>query len=146
MSEFALNALARKRTELLRESEDLQARLDQIRADVLHLDAAIRIMDPNPDLTDRARWRENHKGTGWFAHGELGRLILEVLRDAEQPLTAAAVAKAVMERRSMDQGDGAMLRRLIGMVGPALRRQGNHGRTVEQATAHHGLAWRLSEP
>jgi hypothetical protein len=45
----------------------------------------------------------------------------------------------------MDQGDGAMLRRLIGMVGPALRRQGNHGRTVGQATAHRGLAWRLAE-
>lgn len=67
-----------------------------------------------------------------------------MLRDASEPPTAAAVAQAVMERRKLDPGDGATLRWLVGMVGPALRQRENHGRAEGAAQSSRGLAWRLA--
>ena len=55
--------------------------------------------------------------------------MLDVLREAQEPLASAEVARRVMERRGLDPGDAVALRRVTGMVGPALKRQ--EGKTVE---------------
>ncbi len=48
--EHVLSGLARKRAELAGEAEALRARLAQIAASLEHLDAAIRLFDPDYDL------------------------------------------------------------------------------------------------
>ena len=47
--DIATAALIRKRAELAGEVEALDARLAQLRADLVHLDAAIRIMCPDAE-------------------------------------------------------------------------------------------------
>ena len=134
---IAVSALCRRRAELAGEALALDARLAQLRADLVHLDAAIRIMCPEaePDLIRPKR--PSRKGCDWFGRQELPRLILDALRDNGQPLSCDGIARAVMARKGMDAGDGTALRRIAGMVKGALRRQ--EGRTVER----EGKGWRI---
>jgi hypothetical protein len=96
MTDFAVSALIRKRAELAGEVEELAARCDQLCADLVHLDAAIRIMCPDakPELI-RPR-KPSRKGCDWFGRQELPRLILGSLRGTEQPLSCVEIARAVM--------------------------------------------------
>ena len=136
--DIATAALIRKRAELAGEAEALDARLAQLRADLAHLDAAIRIMCPDaePELT-RPR-KPSRKGCDWFGRQELVRLALGRLRDAGQPLSTLELARAVMVHKGMDPGDAVALRRVAGMVKGVLHRQ--EGRTVER----EGSGWRIA--
>ena len=82
----------------------------------MHLDAAIRIMCPDaePELI-RPR-KPSRKGCDWFGRQELPRLVLERMREAEQPLSSLQIAREVMARKGMDAGDAIALRRVAGMV------------------------------
>ena len=136
--DIATAALIRKRAELAGEAEALDARLAQLRADLAHLDAAIRLMCPDaePELI-RPR-KPSKKGCDWFGRQELTRLLLGQLRDAEQPLSTAEIARNVMACKGMDTADAIALRRVAGMVKGVLHRQA--GRTV----AKDGSGWRIA--
>ena len=85
MTEFAVSALSRKRGEMAGEIIAREAALDQLRADLVHLDAAIRIMRPDaePELI-RPR-KPSRKGCDWFGRQELPRLVLGSLRAPNSP-------------------------------------------------------------
>ena len=136
--DIATAALIRKRGELAGEALALDARLAQLRADLVHLDAAIRIMCPEaePELI-RPR-KPSRRGCDWFGRQELPRLILDALRDNGQPLSCDGIARAVMARKGMDAGDGTALRRIAGMVKGVLHRR--EGRMVER----DGKGWRMA--
>jgi hypothetical protein len=104
MTDFAVAALTRKRAELAGEIEATQARLDQMRGDLVHLDAAIQLLAPTtyPELIPPKK--PSRKGCYWFGRGELGRLVLDVLREAQEPMRSVDVARVVMERRGMPAG------------------------------------------
>lgn len=143
MPDLAGAALVRKHAELSGEIEALQIKLDGMRADLVHLHAAIRILSPGVDPAAIRPKRPSRRGCEWFGRSELGRLMLEVLRDAREPLSAVAVAREVMERRGLDPSDRTALRRVEGMVGPALRRR--EGKTVESiVNGRRALTWRLA--
>jgi hypothetical protein len=139
---YCLSGLIEKRAELAGEIEAMQARLDQMRADLVHLDAAIRIFGPDAEPEAIRPKKPSRKGCDWFGRGELGRLVLEALRDAREPMTTAEVTRAVMERRGMSAGDAASRRRIEGMVKGALGRR--EGRMVERATNGRLSAWAIA--
>jgi hypothetical protein len=74
--DLAMAGLIRKRAELAGEIIARVTALDQLRADLVHLDAAIRIMCPDaePELI-RPR-KPSRNGCDWFGRQELPRLIL----------------------------------------------------------------------
>ena len=82
VADLAVSALVRRDAELAHEIEALEARLDQVRADLAHLHAAIRILDPDADPAAVWPKRPSRRGCAWFGHGELGRLMLDALREA----------------------------------------------------------------
>ncbi len=88
----AIAALLARRAELAAELEELDRRARQLRADILHLDAAMAIVGPSRTAADVPRLRVRH-WPGWF--GDLGRLVLDVLRGAMEPTTSRQVAAAV---------------------------------------------------
>ena len=141
MSDLAVSALFRKRAELAGEIIAHETALDQLRADLAHLDAAIRIMCPDaePELI-RPR-KPSRKGCDWFGRQELPRLILAGLRTAEQPLSATENALIVMERKGLPVDDVA-LRRVAGMVKGALHRR--QGRMVERVGNRRDVRWMIS--
>src|SRR3954467_7738832 len=94
-------ALKDKRAELSGSIADLEKRIGQHRADLLHVDAVLRLFVPEFEpamIPPRAVRRPN----SWFKPGELARLVLEVLRTAPVALTVREITAQIMERRELD--------------------------------------------
>jgi hypothetical protein len=81
----AVSALSRKRAELAGEAQALERQLDRLRADLAHLDAAIRILCPEarPELIKPKV--PGRRGCDWFGRGELGRMVLDTLWQSTAP-------------------------------------------------------------
>src|SRR3954464_14477522 len=87
-------ALKDKRAELSGSIADLEKRISQHRADLLHVDAVLRLFAPELEpstILPRAGRRPN----SWFKPGELARLVLEVLRTAPAALSVRDITGQV---------------------------------------------------
>ena len=142
LSEQAAAALSRERARLAGEIEAQAATLSQLRADLVHLDAAIRTMSPDADPEAIRPKKPNRKGCDWFGRGELARMVLDVLREAQGPLSSMEIARAVLIAKGMEPGDVAALRRVEAMVRTGLRRRKD--RAVERAGEGCGAGWRIT--
>ena len=88
-------ALKDKRAELSGGIADLEKRIGQHRADLLHVDAVLRLFVPEFEpatIPPRAVRRPN----SWFRPGELARLVLEVLRTALVALTVREITAQII--------------------------------------------------
>ena len=115
-------ALKDKRAELSGSIADLEKRIGQHRADLLHVDAVLRLFAPEFEpatIPPRAVRRPN----SWFRPGELARLVLEVLRTALVALTVREITAQIMERRELDPHDARTAELLRKLVSKALNRQ-----------------------
>ena len=115
-------ALKDKRAELSGSIADLEKRIGQHRADLLHVDAVLRLFAPEFEpatILPKAVRRPN----SWFKPGELARLVLEVLGTAPSPLTVREITMQIMERRGLDPEDARTAELLRKLVSNALNRQ-----------------------
>jgi hypothetical protein len=94
-------ALKDKRAELSGGIADLEKRIGQHRADLLHVDAVLRLFAPEfePATIPSKAVRQP---SGLFRPGELARMVLDVLRTAPAPLSIREITAQVMERRGLD--------------------------------------------
>jgi hypothetical protein len=138
MSGFALSALTRKRAELAAELEELERRCVQLRADLIHLDAALVILDP-ATAAATPRLRLQHRPE-WF--GNLGVLVLDVLRGATEPMTSTQIAVEVMGLRGLDAGDRATLRVVERRVAGSLNRR--IGLVERVSLGSRWVGWRVA--
>ena len=102
-----LSGLVAKRSELAGEAEHCRQELQRLAAALGHLDATIRLFDPDYDLGG-IRPRQRRRGHRWFGPGECQRLVLEVLRDAAGPLSDQGVAVAVATRKGVQDRPEAL--------------------------------------
>ena len=115
-------ALKDKRAELSGSIADLEKRIGQHRADLLHVDAVLRLFAPEFEpatIPPRAVRRPN----SWFKPGELTRLLLEVLRTAPAALSVRDITVQVMERHGLDPQDARTAELLRKLVRNAVNRQ-----------------------
>lgn len=68
--EHTISALTKKRAETAGEIERLEEALGQLRADLVHLDAVLRIFDPEGAEKAVKPYRKR-EASGYFATGEL---------------------------------------------------------------------------
>jgi len=132
-------ALKDKRAELSGSIADLEKRIGQHRADLLHVDAVLRLFAPEFEPTTilpRAVRRPN----SWFKPGELARLVLEVLRTAP---AVREITGQVMERRGFDPEDARTAELLRKLVSNALNRQAAD--LVERIQDGVLVRWRVRE-
>ena len=118
-----LSGLVAKRSELAGEAEHCRQELQRLAAALGHLDATIRLFDPDYDLGS-IRPRTRRRGQRWFGPGECQRLVLDVLRDATEPLSDQGVPVAVATHKGLQDRPAApatlqkttlaVLRRLVG--------------------------------
>ncbi len=81
-----IDALRGKRSELSGIVSQLERQVVQHRASLVHLDAAMRLFDP--DLApEEVGSRQHRPRSVWFRLGECLRLIHDVLREAPLPMT-----------------------------------------------------------
>jgi hypothetical protein len=135
-------ALKDKRAELSGSIADLEKRIGQHRADLLHVDAVLRLFVPEFEPTTippRAVRRPN----SWFKPGELARLVLEVLRTAPAALTVREITAQIMEHRELDPQDARTAELLRKLVRNAVNRQAAD--LVERVEDGILVRWRVRE-
>ncbi len=103
MTDYVVSGLVKRRAELAGQADALRARLAQIGTDLGHLDATIRLFAPDLDLG--AVRPKRPRGPDTAGRDEMSRAVLDVLREAAEPMTTAAVAAAVMAGRGIDGQD-----------------------------------------
>ena len=135
-----VSALREKRAEISGVIEEMERRIAQHRADLVHVDAVLRLYVPDlePDsIAPKAVRRRND----WFRPGELARMVLDILRTAPAPLSTREIAVQVMERRSLDTGDGRTVQLVTKLVHNAVTRQTSG--LVERVENGKATAWRV---
>ena len=95
-----ISALRDKRAELSGLIRDLEKKIGQHRADLLHLDATMRLFDPESQ-PETIRPRRQRVRNSWFDHGECARLVCDILRDAPAPMATADIADRLIEDKGI---------------------------------------------
>jgi hypothetical protein len=93
---YALAALKNKRATLASEIVQMERQLRHRRESLVHVDACLRLLDPatEPESLPLKRVPKHIK---LFRQGELGRLILDVLRNAGTPVSTQEITGAILE-------------------------------------------------
>jgi hypothetical protein len=131
-----VSALRLKRAEISGYIHDLEKRIARQRANLVSLDATIKLFSPgtNPDsiLPKRA-----YRRTRYFAHNELSRLVMSALRLATGPLATADIATAVMRTKGAAMDDAALKEIITDRALTVLRRLVKRGEAVRTGTSRN---------
>jgi hypothetical protein len=115
----ALNGLIAKRAEIAGHIDMMQREMRDLVAQISHIDAAIRIFDPNVDLGDiKPRLPPRFHAF----KGELSRIILNALRESGKPLPVSDLTLMVAAGRAINPDDKPFMRTLSRRVGACLRK------------------------
>jgi hypothetical protein len=145
---FIISGLLRKHAEILGVISDLERQLDQRHADLAHVDAVLRLLEPEIDLEKIPPRHRPPKRSSYFGRGEITRTCLEAFRDAEGEgwLSADQIAVAAMIRKGLDPENDHRLRtdfvRRILQTLDSLERR--YGRVIKSGHGR-GIRWKLAE-
>jgi len=120
--------LQEKRAELAKLHKHLVAEAKKVLCDIDHVDACIRLFDPDADIE---RIRLNRYATKHRApKGHLKRFVLGQFRVAAGPLTSRQITEAWIEDRGLQPDDATfvILRKRIGACIQTVRKDG----TIEE--------------
>jgi hypothetical protein len=143
-----VTALVRKRAEVAGEIEAAEKRVARFRAELVHLDAVLRLFDAAAEplaIPPKRPWRR----TGWFRNGELPRRVLETLRAAApEPLCAGGITARIMADKGLEAGDGRAVELIRKSVNAYLRERTKDGlvRRVAVPGSKRDARWRLDVP
>lgn len=139
-----ISALRAKRAELAGLILQLERDVAQRRADLAHVDGAIRLFAPTiePETIGPKFVRQRNQ---WFGRGELARGILGVLRRSGCPLAAVGIAGALMEAKGLDVGDRVMLVLVQKLVHRAIRHHERRGVVHRAGRNGRTVLWQLAE-
>jgi hypothetical protein len=104
-----------------------------------HVEAVLKLLDPAYDVRHIAVRRR--KPNLWFKRGTVFRNALDVLRNAERPLTTREIAARMLAAKGVTAPADKDRRTLEGAVQSSLR---NHkGKTIETVGEGMPVRWRL---
>ena len=140
MSErHVMGALREKRAELAGILRQLEQQLAQQRANLAHLDATMRLFDPQIRPSD-IHPKQPRARNVWFRPGECLRLIYDQLREATQPATTRELAERIMRRKGIPPTDARgrelVQKTLLGSLNRAKT-------TIERVETAGVVSWRL---
>jgi hypothetical protein len=120
-----INSLRRKRAEISGSIRELDARIHDLRRDLAHIDATLKLFDPSiePRAIKPVRpWRPANR---IFERKELTVRVLTALREAEgAPLTLEAIAERIVRDKHLESVAGATVRRVSAIALRALVKRG----------------------
>jgi len=117
--------LVAKRAEIAGKIDALREDLRQLIVDLDHIDAAIRLFDPHYDLG--AITPKPVRAIQTVRRGDSIRMILDLLREATEPLTIKQIALQVMSLRGLNTMDEALVLAMTRRVGASLRGYKDNG-------------------
>ena len=114
-----LSGLITKRAEIAGEITHTRAKLRQLIIDLGHVDAAIRIFDPEFDV-EGIKPKQPPPLYNVSFRGEFVRIILDMMREAQGPVTTKEITLHVMRGRGLNMADAALValfqRRVRGLL------------------------------
>ncbi|MGE0258298.1 MAG: hypothetical protein AB7H71_12185 [Alphaproteobacteria bacterium] len=116
-----LSQLIAKRAELAGIIAQLQREIDQYRADLIHIDGALRLLRSDLD-PETIRPRRRYTRTQYFGRNELSRLCMDTLRQAAGPLTSAEITARIMTAKGLDARDARLRAAIRVQAGAVLKR------------------------
>lgn len=134
-----LSGLVAKRDELAKYRDQLETDIRAVTVDIDHLEAAIRIFDPEDTPAARRRYAALHRAP----KGQSTRFVLGKLRTASGPLTSRQLADMWCADRGLVAKDStvSMLRKRIGATLKALH---NKGLVRQEGHVLGLIGWRLN--
>jgi hypothetical protein len=137
--------LTAKRAELISIILDLEHKLSQSRADLAHIDATLRVFDPDYMPRQVRNAISRYPRSDYFEHGEITRSALEFLRTTTMPsATASDIAVKIMKDKGLEAGDHRMRLDFVRRILRMLQRQSEKG-TIERIGRGQGVRWSLSK-
>ena len=134
-----IGALRNKRAELAGMLRQLEQQLGQQRANLAHVDATMRLFDPNIRPND-IRPKQPRERNTWFRPGECLRLIYDELREATQPVTTRELAERIMRVKAIPPADNDRRER----VQKTLLSSHNRAKeTIARVETAGAVRWRL---
>jgi hypothetical protein len=134
-----IGALRNKRAELAGTLRQLEQQLVQQRANLAHLDATMRLFDPDI-RPNNIRPKQQRARNAWFRPGECLRLIYDELREAAQPVTTRKLAERIMRIKAIpaadDQRRELVQKTLLGSLNRARQ-------TIARVETAGVVSWRL---
>ena len=134
-----VSALRNKRAELAGMVGQLEQQLARQRTNLAHLDATMRLFDPEI-RPQEIRPRQQRAHSTWFRQGECLRLIYDGLRDAPGPLTTRELAEQIMRAKAIPAGDDRSRELIQKTVLGSLNRAKE---TIARVEAAGIVSWRL---
>ena len=137
----ALSGLLQVRADKSAEMTTAEREFKRLRTELATLDAAIRIVQPGfrrADLPSKRPRQVNQI----YQSGEVGRGVLEALRQADGPLTGSELSDAIMAAHGLGTGDRQATLLTGKCVDSYLRRQ--HGRLLERVGEGRPFRWRVA--
>jgi hypothetical protein len=133
-----ISTLRDKRLEVASAIERLERQADQHRANLAHLEATMRLFDPNvePETFQPTAPRTRND---WFRPGECRRRIHDVLRDAAGPMTTREIVEGLMAAKKLPDDDRTrelIHKTVLGSLNRAID-------TIERVEAAGSVAWRV---
>ncbi len=119
MTDYALEQLKRKRAEMTGEIARCHARLQQLSADLEHLDATIRLFAPD-FVQESVLPKVFVPPKSWSKRGEMSSAVLSILRVTKGPLTTREIAAMIVQQRGLESDQG-ILNVMVRRVGHVLR-------------------------
>jgi hypothetical protein len=119
---FVISGLREKRAEFSGELIAAEKRMVQLRADIDSLDGAIRVFDPTSE-PHKIRPILRRRKPAFIPRGQCSRAILDMLRDADGPMTAREIAAQLAARYQMDASNTDAMKALVAKVRNTLARQ-----------------------
>lgn len=117
-NDHVLSGLISKRAELAGQIETMQREMRELVATIGHIDAAIRVFDPEADLSDiKPKLPPRFQAF----KGEVTRLVLNALRKSDKPLPVSDLTLIVAAGRGINSDDKPFMRVLSRRVGACLR-------------------------
>lgn len=139
-----ISALVKRRADLTGEIEATHLRLRQLILDLENLDATILMFDSEYKLAS-IKPKAFRPPSDWANRGEMARIILNILRQASEPLSTRDIAIELIASRALNRDDQKLLRLMSRRVGVALRGQRDKGRVrSEQGPGQYQL-WEMAK-
>lgn len=140
--QYVVAGLVRKRAELAGKIEHTYNELRRMVADLETTDAALAIFDPD-FKAETIKPRAFRPPDDWSQRGEMARMVLTILRQAQEPLTSRDIALEMLVTRALDPEDAKLLRLMAKRVGVALRYQREQGRVRSQPGPGQFMLWEI---
>lgn len=138
-----IKAFAKKRAELSGDIQNTQAKLRQMILDLERVDATLLMFDPDYRI-ESIKLKAFRPPEDWSERGQMTRLVLGILRQASEPMTARDVAIQLVAERALDQSDEKLLRLMTKRCGVPLRGQRDKGVARSQQGPGMSVLWQLS--